>query len=580
MDFQSGSPVISYTGLSNGYEGIAHMEDGAGNIIFFVNANGVYNSAQVLMSGSVGLLADPSSAEIDICPWPKHAGKFFIIYNAQTCSNMFYSVVDMNLNGGLGNVSSLNIPLNQSSVAEGFEIVRADCNLYRVLFYNCNVGFKSFDVDSIGIHNPTLLLTYPNPQNGTDGRGELDYANGRIGMGFNNIDYAFLGDYDPLTNVLSNPVTVHVGTNTANGTYGIEFSPDGTKAYISCWYDLSSNNNLYQYDFTSGTLLGFFVNSISVSGGEHGPGQIELGSDNNLYMINNGSHEITVISNANSTTPTFTTINVTSTLALGISDAIQTDVFFTFDFTSTFSCTGPTVNFNSTGNTCQVDSIGWNFGDGTHGAGQNPSHTYSLAGNFTIHMYVYFAGMIDSVSHPIIITSNMLNGFSVDAGPNQTIDVAGSALLNATINVSGNYIYSWTPTINLSDPTILNPIANPTQTTTYYITVTNSAGCSTTDSVIVNVVPTIFVPDAFSPNGDGNNDVFEIMNPQLASTFSINIFNRWGELIFKSNDAYFKWDGAYQNVQQEIDTYVYVIFFSQQSNSTSRMLKGNVTLVR
>src|SRR6185369_8389868 len=92
-----------------------------------------------LMPGSAGLLADPSSAEIDICPFPGVPGKYYIIYNAQTCSQLYYSVVNMSLNGGLGDVEVLNNQFANNDYSEGLEVVRLKCGKdgLRLLAYKC-----------------------------------------------------------------------------------------------------------------------------------------------------------------------------------------------------------------------------------------------------------------------------------------------------------------------------------------------------------------------------------------------------------------------------------------------------------
>src|SRR5205085_302939 len=126
----------------------------------------------------------------------------------------------------------------------------------------------------------------------------------------------------------SNPVTLNFPTaDPSTGMYGIEFSPDATKTYISNWYN-DQTDNIFQYDFLTLNMQSWkSSNQVSQQPGELGPGQIELGKDSNLYVINNGVNEITVISNPNSATPSFSHIQTTSILSLGVSDFIQSDLF-------------------------------------------------------------------------------------------------------------------------------------------------------------------------------------------------------------------------------------------------------------
>ena len=165
-----------------------------------------------------------------------------------------------------------------------------------------------------------------------------------------------------------------------------------------------------------------------------------------------------------------------------------------------------------------------------------------------------------------------------------TIFVGQTVNLITTTNASGVPTYSWSPTQGLSNPNIANPTASPTQTTTYLVTMTDPLGCSNTDTVtvVVEVViceePEIFVPNAFTPNGDQNNDrVFVRGNTIRELVF--RIYNRWGEKVFETNDPSIGWDGTYEGKAATPAVYVYyldaVCFDNQRF-----FKKGNISLIR
>jgi len=136
----------------------------------------------------------------------------------------------------------------------------------------------------------------------------------------------------------------------------------------------------------------------------------------------------------------------------------------------------------------------------------------------------------------------------------------------------------WTPADGLSCTNCMQPTASPTFNTTYYITITDANGCTATDSVIVWVDIDFNVPNAFTPNGDGLNDLFTIQTDLLIS-YSITIYNRWGSVIFASNDVRIGWDGNFQGKPQEIGVYIYEI----KSVSTLNLpisKTGTLTLLR
>jgi gliding motility-associated-like protein len=293
-----------------------------------VQAVGAYDATNTLMPGSAGMYADPSSAEINICPFPGNPDKYYIIYNDQTCSPLYYSIVDMTLNGGLGDVVALNTQISSDNFSEGLEIVRVPCADYLwLLSYNCDEGIVRWRVDDSGISDPTLLQAYNDPQTqGFDGRGELDFHKGHIGLGFTYCDLTAWADFDPVTGDLSNFNVVPIPIINGNGMYGIEFSPNGEYGFTSQWYTTGGENNLYVVELATMSVIGQYNIQPNAGGGWTSAGEIELGPDGNLYMVMDGTNAIKVIHDADTGTPTFTEIVTTSQLALGMDDPIQSDL--------------------------------------------------------------------------------------------------------------------------------------------------------------------------------------------------------------------------------------------------------------
>jgi gliding motility-associated-like protein len=109
-----------------------------------------------------------------------------------------------------------------------------------------------------------------------------------------------------------------------------------------------------------------------------------------------------------------------------------------------------------------------------------------------------------------------------------------SVQFNVTTNAD---IIQWTPPDGLSDVTIPNPIANPVQTTQYSIEVSDSIGCKNIGSILVEVQQTGFIPDLFTPNSDGNNDVLVVYGLTQASSFRFRIFNREGSVVYQTENV-------------------------------------------
>ena len=140
--------------------------------------------------------------------------------------------------------------------------------------------------------------------------------------------------------------------------------------------------------------------------------------------------------------------------------------------------------------------------------------------------------------------------------------------------------YLWTPSLGLSATNILNPNASPATTTTYTLTITNSQGCSATDNVIITVIPYCVKPmEAFTPNGDGINDLWLVTNGNCVTNITAQVFNRYGAKVFESNDYKNNWNGTYKGKPLPDGTYYYIITFNLL-NGKKELLKGNLTILR
>ncbi|MBI5219519.1 MAG: gliding motility-associated C-terminal domain-containing protein [Bacteroidia bacterium] len=157
-----------------------------------------------------------------------------------------------------------------------------------------------------------------------------------------------------------------------------------------------------------------------------------------------------------------------------------------------------------------------------------------------------------------------------------------STILHATEIQS--YSYIWTPAYALDDHHSENPVASPRQTTTYTVQITDSVGCTNLDTItiFVNEVlcaePYIFIPNAFSPNGDGKNDVLKAES-DITDDIYFAVYDRWGKAVFETTNIHDGWDGAYKG--EALAPAVFVYYFKAKCiNNKTFEKKGNVTLIR
>lgn len=173
-------------------------------------------------------------------------------------------------------------------------------------------------------------------------------------------------------------------------------------------------------------------------------------------------------------------------------------------------------------------------------------------------------------------TVNIFATPGINAGPDKFVLEGGQVTLSPASNASQPLTFSWTPPIGLNDPTIEFPTASPSDDVTYTLTVTTPQGCSASDNVFVKVLKSLLIPNIFSPNGDGSHDRWEIPYLESYPGCTIEVVNRYGQLVFRSIGYTTPWDGKVNGKDVPVGTYYYVI---DPKNGRSR-LNGYVDVIR
>jgi len=213
-------------------------------------------------------------------------------------------------------------------------------------------------------------------------------------------------------------------------------------------------------------------------------------------------------------------------------------------------------------------------GDGTNSIWVNPSSTTTyLVTSTTTNGCV--------INNEVTVTVDDLPNLTTDAWANEDSIVEGDfTQLNVTPN---GYTYTWIPSESLNDPNAQFPTASPTTTTTYVVTI-NGSGCSKTDTVVVYVSeiicdePYVFVPNAFTPDGDGINDILYV-RAHPTSEIVFRVYDRWGELVFETFDEAIGWNGIFKG--KEADPAVFDYYLEVLCPGNEKFFKkGNVTLIR
>jgi len=249
------------------------------------------------------------------------------------------------------------------------------------------------------------------------------------------------------------------------------------------------------------------------------------------------------------------------------------------DFEFTMACESRYVSFRNVSDilpdTASVRYT-WNFGDGNSSTELNPVHTFDSRQIFNVTLKIETQS---SCTDRSVTKAIHLETFNIQAPPDRVINPGETVQLSAT---GPGTSFFWSPTTYLSDPGIANPVASPVFSTTYVVTASNDAGCKDTDTVFIKVkqLPGIYVPSAFSPNNDGRNDIFR---PILSDEFALkefSIFNRWGQVIFRTSENGSGWNGNVGGLPQSSGVYVWSIGATDLRTGITEEKKGTFTLVR
>lgn len=306
----------------------------------------------------------------------------------------------------------------------------------------------------------------------------------------------------------------------------------------SAWVTVTNGNPTYTYQWTNS------------------------GSTDTIQNIATGNYTVTVTDANGCSTVASTVVTALAGIALDQSSVTPACI--------NDSVGAVTVSF--TGGTNPYHYV-WNNGDTTQTisnlAGGNYAVTVTDANNCTDTFSVHVPAITYDVNISAIPDTEVLTGESVQ------LVVDDSNAVNIV----------WTPSTGLDNTTSSTVTATLDTDAIYHVTVTSADGCTATDSIHIAVLenPVWYFPNAFTPNGDGNNDRFNIIPFGPVEIVFFKIFNRWGDLVFEQKGNLPGWDGTYQGKEAAGGIYVYygqIRYKKAGSNPKQVYVKGSITLLR
>ncbi|SNR80703.1 gliding motility-associated C-terminal domain-containing protein [Maribacter sedimenticola] len=538
LDFNSGAPVALTDGAMITQEGCATISDGNGNLLFYTSGVTVWDRTHNPMPNGTGLLGDFSSSQSAIVvPDPGNPDLYYVftVDDLGGPNGFQYSVVDMTSNGGLGDVTLKNIPLT-TPVAEKLTAVEHanGTDIWVLVHTYGNDQFLAYLVTPTGlVTTPVVSAVGENLPLHSGARGVGGYM--KISPDGQFLAYVtgtgrdrHLFRFDTLTGQVSDFIELNpyfpASTNTVlNSSYGVEFSTDSSKLYITSsnfYRNWTSEHNIHQFDLSTYSEATILASGVEIAPMRPGPeGAIQLGIDGKIYIAEAYQNALSVINDPNLGGLACNYVPDAVPLASGISRLglppfIQS--FFVVGLRARNFCLGDATEFEVT-STDPILSIAWDFGDGYTSTLETPIHTYAAAGTYPVSVTVTTTADTKTESKDITIyevpTANVATNEEVchvaDTFPfdvtTKTAEILGVQDPN---DFQLQYFSSATDRDANLDPLTSTEIFD-LGTTTIYVKVTNrlntSCSASTEFDILIKRTPDLLaVPDSTVCDDDGD----------------------------------------------------------------------------
>jgi gliding motility-associated-like protein len=380
-----------------------------------------------------------------------------------------------------------------------------------------------------------------------------------------------------------------------SGTVTVSITTAGTTPYT---YSIDGGNNFQQSNTFSGVAAGNYSvitldanqcsDTVAVTMPQGGANLNVSVTTTNITCFGANDGTATAVSNNGNSLFTYSWSNAQTTSSL----TALTPGNYSVTITDNGGCTGSAsavvtqpgplaVNLGNDVTVCQGSTVQLSAG--------NNYATYDWSSGETTSSVSVTIGGSYSVTVTDTSGCTATDAINVTVIPTPTVDLGDDKVtyegsnVGLFANVAGNPTggtYNWQPDTLLSCNNCQNTVAFAYDTITYTLTYTDPNGCSSSDNITLYVLPVsqVFFPNAFTPNGDGNNDIYYSYGGSI-KYITLTIFNRWGEKVFDSNNQFVGWDGNYKGKPQPPGVYVYLAKVVLL-NDEERNFTGSLTLIR
>lgn len=394
LSFASGSPVALTDGQLVTDEGCATISTASGQLMFYTDGTTVYNKNHTIMMNGTNLMGSYSSNQsATIVPKPGSTTLFYIFTtDAENGSNgLRYSIVDMNMDNGNGAVTSDKNVLIYTPVTEALSVTKhGNGQDYWIISRDWNNinetninRFIAYQLTSSGLNFTPVTSSFGNYFSYGMDRGSIKISPSGSKLAYASYNsYAQLFNFNNSTGVVSNQIIL---SNDPYGTYGAAFSADETVLYMSN----EEFHKIYQYNLNAANI----PNSVTIISEGYIVGQMQLGPDNKIYLVNSYplTDKLSVINNPSqlglACDLQIDAIDLAGNFTVIGLPSFNQSFFFSPSINVTSNCVGDPSVFNFVTNQTVVSAT-WDFGDGSTSTSLNPSHTYANPGTYNVSVSV------------------------------------------------------------------------------------------------------------------------------------------------------------------------------------------------
>lgn len=394
LSFASGSPVALTDGQLVTDEGCATISTASGQLMFYTDGTTVYNKNHTIMVNGTNLMGSYSSNQsATIVPKPGSTTLFYIFTtDAENGSNgLRYSIVDMNMDNGNGAVTSDKNVLIYTPVTEALSVTKhGNGQDYWIISRDWNNinetninRFIAYQLTSSGLNFTPVTSSFGNYFSYGMDRGSIKISPSGSKLAYASYNsYAQLFNFNNSTGVVSNQIIL---SNDPYGTYGAAFSADETVLYMSN----EEFHKIYQYNLNAANI----PNSVTIISEGYIVGQMQLGPDNKIYLVNSYplTDKLSVINNPSqlglACDLQIDAIDLAGNFTVIGLPSFNQSFFFSPSINVTSNCVGDPSVFNFVTNQTVVSAT-WDFGDGSTSTSLSPSHTYANPGTYNVSVSV------------------------------------------------------------------------------------------------------------------------------------------------------------------------------------------------